>query len=223
MTPLALMENAATVAEFEVFGDGQDPSDPVAFKRWTKKYPAYTEVLSYVSRVFQDERLALLAFTPMVNAAFQTSDPVRAFALLLNGLHSQLKSAQNRRAASTSQNVLAWSRLMEDMLRHLPYDAAEDEDADILTPRFFRISRETWFSGNYGKSDGDVLEHPMLPVPARLWEEAAKFPEMQFAIDHPGYLTGRQRDLIISKFFPPLTVASFHFPDSTNRVVIPAA
>src|SRR3569832_910572 len=178
-TPLALMENAASLAEFEVFGEGDTPSDPVAFNRWTKRYPAYTDAIRYVANAFQSEKLALLAFVPMVNAAFQTTDPVRAFALLLNGTHSSLQNEANRRVALSSQNVSAWTTLMENMLGQMPFEAPNDADADILTPKFFRVSLATWLNGSYGTSSTIALEHPMIPKPARLWEEAAQFPQMR--------------------------------------------
>jgi hypothetical protein len=115
-TPLSLMENAASLAEFEVFGEGDGPSDPVAFGRWTKRHPAYTDIIRFVAKSLQSEKLALLVFAPMVNTALHTTDPVRAFALLLNSVHSSLQSEANRSAALSSQNILGWTSLMDDML-----------------------------------------------------------------------------------------------------------
>ena len=81
------------------------------------------------------------------------------------------------------------------------------------------MSLATWLNGSYGTSSTIALEHPMIPKPARLWEEAAHFPQMRLALDHPGYLTISQRNLIVQKFFPPMTVASFHFMDNSSRVI----
>ena len=219
-TPLALMENAASLAEFETFSPGEDRLNAVTFQRWLRRNPAYTEVFRYVSKALNDETLALYVFTPMVNAAFHTSDPVRAFATLLARVREILTDPDNRDAALASPHILDWSALMKDLVERLPFDCEEDADANILTPKFFKISLNTWLNGSYGEGPIGSLEHPMIPAAARLWEEASRFPEMTLAIDHPSYLSPAQRAIVTQKFFPPITVTTFHFLDGTTRPVM---
>ncbi|HXM43806.1 MAG TPA: hypothetical protein VN924_21410 [Bryobacteraceae bacterium] len=185
-----------------------------------KRHPAYTKCFNYVARVLGNDSLALRAFIPLTNAAFETSDPVRAFARLLQLLWGAFRSEETRRIASTSDDFEDWRKLFTEMLDDIPYEAETDADAQILASRFFRLTWGTWLHGSFGKSEVGSLQHPMLPIAARQWEEASQFSEMMLALDHPGALSARVRQVIASKVFPPITAARFHLGNAADRVVV---
>ncbi len=83
VSPQDLLETAASVSEFQVTNDQETRQDPIAFQRWCKRHPAYLDAYLIVSTVL-GPRTALMAVVPIVNAAFATTDPVRALASLIH-------------------------------------------------------------------------------------------------------------------------------------------
>ena len=73
LSPLDLMEGAATVAEWQ--WDTPVPSlDIKGFKRWCKRNPSYLKAFRFAACIVGDEPMTLRAFLPLVLAAFHTSD-----------------------------------------------------------------------------------------------------------------------------------------------------
>jgi hypothetical protein len=82
ITPLLLLETAATLAEYSVTARGKR-TDPTVFQRWCKTNPGYIGIIRACVKFLSSEELTLRCLLPLINACFQTTIPERAFALLL--------------------------------------------------------------------------------------------------------------------------------------------
>lgn len=207
LSEIDLLENACSLAEFQV--SVPNPLDPRVFSRWSKRHPSYVEAIKYVGRFLRDEALAMRCFLSLVYAAFHTSQPVRAFHLLLRAFET-LKDKPDMALLADSPEPGHWDGLFESLLDALDYEAEPDASIDLLDHRFFRLNLTTWVNGGF-QAGGETMGHPLLSIIARAWlAEAEKDPDLARMLTFPAYVNQKTRAHVIRDFDPPITVTRFH-------------
>jgi hypothetical protein len=218
--PLDLLECATSLAEFQVSADG-DKSDPAILRRWAKRNPAYLEPYEFASRFLNDARLALRCSLPLINAAFETSEPVRSFVELLARVWGNLATGTEWGAAFLAQpEPCRWSELFLHWLDQIAYEGKPDADGKILGSPYHRITLEKWVGGRL-EVDGDFLIHPFLGVPARKWIQLQDAnPEYGMLMSQPAWVRDETFWKCRSEFSPTLTVYRFHLGGGDDRTLL---
>jgi hypothetical protein len=218
LTPLVLLETAATLAEYNVTATG-NRSDPEIFRRWRKRNPGYTDVYDALVVFFGNDKVPLRCLLPMINACFHTSIPERAFAHLLGRTWGVFTRGGDFATQFLAQREpCRWTELYEMWIDELDFDA-EPEVAELLDNSFYRLSLDSWVSGGFGGSKG--LTHPFLGPCAREWQQRASS-DASFAavMDFPGNVTDKTFSVCMNEFQPPVSVYRFHFTSGQDRVII---
>ena len=70
------------MAEYQYCVHSPDTDEEFAFRRWANRNPGYFAPLDLLSRFLGDRKLALRICLPIINACFDTTEPVRSFAEL---------------------------------------------------------------------------------------------------------------------------------------------
>ncbi|UEM08422.1 hypothetical protein J4G43_026890 [Bradyrhizobium barranii subsp. barranii] len=82
-SPKEMLECAASIFDYQTSCKAvREMSDPVSFRKWCKRNPAYLRIFDFLKDFLSSDRLALRTVLPLINAAFHTSYPERAFAEL---------------------------------------------------------------------------------------------------------------------------------------------
>jgi hypothetical protein len=224
ISPLDLLECAASLAEFQVTSKRADRVDPLAFRRWTKRNPAYLEPFNFASLLLGCEDIPLRSLLPLINASFYTSDPVRTFAHLLAALLTFFVSdpGEISNAFLAQQEPCRWRELFQAWLGNIVYDAAPDLHAILLGPEYFRLTLSHWVLARYGSGE-NYLIHPFLGPPAQGWLKKEKYnPAYSWIIDMPGWADKDTLKECRSEFFP-LHVDTFHQADGQDRTIMAMA
>ena len=82
LSPIDLLECAVTLAEYQYCVLDPGPDEEAAFRRWANRNPGYFAPLDLLARYLGDRKLALRVCLPLINACFDTTEPVRSFAEL---------------------------------------------------------------------------------------------------------------------------------------------
>jgi hypothetical protein len=214
--PLDLLECATSIAEFQFSALG-DKSDPILFRRWSKRNPAYLEPYEFACRFLGDRRLGLRCILPLINAAFHTSEPVRTFYELLGRAWGSFCTGNSGWMAFLAQpEPCRWSELFQDWLEKIPYEAELDSDGKILGSPYHRLTAGAWMGGSYGP-DGERMLHPFLGTIARKWiEEQNTNPLLGMLMDQPGWVNPETFWKARDDFGPALTVYRFHLEDNDD-------
>jgi hypothetical protein len=214
LSPVDLLESAASIAEFQACS-GARPDDVQAFNRWAKRHPVYRGALNLACRVLPDD-LALTGTIPLINSAFHTSSPVRAFAEELVKMRILL-----RRIRAEEDNIRAaplgrWSQLTAWLRGDLSYES-NTEDTRLLGSPFHRIRLDNWL---HATLNGKPVEHPFLTAPALKWEELARESPADILLDAPGYAPRDYLDEALETILP-FTAVRFHreSDEGVDRVI----
>ncbi|WP_369253872.1 hypothetical protein [Streptomyces sp. R35] len=203
LSPVDLLESAASIAEFQACS-GARPDDVQAFRRWAKRHPVYREAFDLACRVLPID-LALTGTIPLINSAFHTSDPVRAFAEELVRMRVLLGRMRTGEGAIREAPLERWSHLTAWLRDELSYESSS-EDARLLGSPFHRIHLDNWL---HATLNGNPVEHPFLTAPALRWEELARESAADVLLDAPGYAPRDSLDMAL-KTIVPFTAVRFH-------------
>lgn len=219
VSPLGLLECAASIAEFQVTAAG-DLTDPVVLRRWEKRNPASLDIFWFVARFFSDERTALRLLLPLINASFHTNLPERAFGELLARAWGFLRSGPTAEMFLAQQEPCRWSDVCAMWLDQINFEATPDADAEILPSPFHRLTVDSWAGAGFTDGKGGSFAHPFLAPKARAWIELQKsVPILAMLIDQPGWVQKEIRAQCIEAFSPALSVYRFHLGSGNDRVV----
>lgn len=218
LTPLAMLECAASIAEFQIT-TSTGLSDPEVFRRWTKRNAAYLDPFDFAAKFLGDEALALRTLLPLINASFHTSIPERAFVELLARLWGRFVVPNDYSRMFLDQpEPCRWPEVFQLWLDELSYDTP-DNVTQILEPSFYRIALEEWVFGGFGNKG--ALIHPFLGPLARLWRNREKEnPEFSWVLDQPGWMSNEVFSQCRREFLPPVSVFKFHLGNDRDRVFI---
>ena len=217
LSPLDLIEAAASVAEYQIAVGPSDSTDTVRYTRWRKRNASYEKIPSFVERTLGDSTIALRCFIPMVNAAFGTTDPPRAFASLLAHLRGNLDSGTIADFIAQPEPC-RWSGLMNLMLdEHEEFEAHPDATSDVLDPPYCRLTLAPWLGAR--TDGGEPLVHPVLTPLASAWREReAEDPAYGWLLDQPAWVGYERFWAAMNDLGPPVTVVRFHLPRTPSRV-----
>lgn len=212
LSPLDLLEGSTSLAEFQVHVSAPDRTDPKAFSRWAKRHPAYTEAYGFLAQYLKDEALTLRCFIPLVNAAFHTSEPVRAFAMLAQTLKFQMDFNENFKEFLRPPEPRRWDQLCHHFLDNFEYEAAPDSDAKILGSPFHRLTLRNWVYN-------ETFPHPFLSPMARKWCEGEDAdPVNTWLLSQPGWAVEKVLAQMVD-FSPTLSLVRFHIDGKHDRLI----
>ena len=215
VSPQDLLETAASISEFQVTQkDHAARTDPRVFRRWCKRFPAYSDGFE-IARVMLGEELALVCTVPLINGAFQTSDPCRAFIELLGITKAGLETGQLDRFLSYPE-PRQWPNVVQIMLEQLQYES-DTKDALILGSPYHRVSLDNWL---YGKLNGKDAVHPFLTAKARDWDERAKEqPGYRYLLAQPAWVDESAFSGALTSLLPPLSFVKLYREDAAPIVI----
>jgi hypothetical protein len=221
LSPIGLLECAASLAEFQVSTVG-DKASPVEFSRWTKRNPASVQPYEFAARFLRNSQLALRCLLPLINAAFHTSDPVQSFVQLLGRIYGNFCPGGDFGKAFLAQpEPCRWTELFRLWLNELPYDAEADCDGKLLGSPYHRVTLEKWVGGSLRDNNGGFLTHPFLAANARKWIEVEKaIPEVALLMDQPAWVTNETFWKCREQLAPPLTIYRFHTADGRDKTLL---
>ncbi len=220
ISPLDLLECATSLAEFQVSAHG-DLCDPLELERWSKRNPSYLAPYEFACRFLENPKLAIRAILPMINAAFHTSEPVRAFTELLARTWGRLARGGDMAMQFLAQpEPCRWTDLFRDWLGELAYEAEPDADSKLLGSPYHKVTLDNWVFGSLQSKAGGSLAHPFLSMQARAWiEMQKKFPVLGVIMDQPGWVNRDDLNACRSYFSPAFTVYRFHLGEGRDRVL----
>ena len=205
LTPLDLLEGAATLAEFQMQHDEQQRTDCRVFDRWCKRNPSYTNAFGVCDARLNTPGFALRTFLPLVCQAFCTSDPTRAFAELTE-LAGAIRPSDEEVTTAPS---LTWPELARSLIHEVSFETEPDAEEG-----YCRLSPRQMFSGP---------EHPIVGPLAREWENrcwsnGSDSSDYRFVLEMPGWIANDVLQECRDQYGPPFTVVSFHWLDGRRSV-----
>lgn len=214
LSPVDLLEGAASIAEFQACS-GARPDDVQAFDRWAKRHPVYRGAFDLACRVLPVD-LALTGTIPLINSAFHTSNPVRAFAEELVRMRVLLGRIQTEEGNIRAAPLDRWSQLTAWLRDDLSYES-NTEDTRLLGSPFHRIRLDNWL---HATLNGKPVEHPFPTAPALRWEELAHESPADILLDAPGYAPRGYVDEALQTIVP-FTALRFHrgSDEGVDRVI----
>jgi hypothetical protein len=220
LTPLDLLEGAASLAEFQASTVEPSLIDPIAFDLWTKRNRSYTKAFQYVASILEDEQLALRIFLPLVNTAFHTTRPVRAFIMLLDNFRARQNNA-DMKTFVVQPEPCRWFELFSRMLNKLEFEAPPDSCGDkIANAPFCKLTLNEWVFSSLGQFGDRDIAHPFLTYPARKWiERENDNPVYSWLLHAPGWAKDNVLRAI-QDFEAVLTFARFYIDAGQDRVII---
>jgi hypothetical protein len=219
-TAKGLLEYAASIFDYQIScKDFADMSDPQKFARWRKLRPGYLEIHDFLSQVLKSERLPLRVALPLVNAAFCTSSPERAFFELLGRLIGAFASGGGHYSEFIAQpEPCRWPEFFRLWLEELSYDIPFGETPNefgILNLPYFYMDPKVWL----GTTFGGGIQHPFLGPPAQEWIRLCeRNPGLEDFISLPGYVTNQAVLDAAWAAEPQLRVLRVFLDDGIDRV-----
>ena len=213
-----LLENSTSLAEFQFdCANSADVYDELIFNRWAKRHAMYKDVFEMVAWYFDnDVNLALRLFIPMVNASFHTTNPLRAFALLICVIKAKFHDSTSFVKRFFEQpEPCKWSDFFQHFLNVLPYDDGNPENNFFNHPNKFSLLKieNTIIQYEIDKPEGkDKLDiHPILTPLLRKWLELeTPNPGLATILDAPGL--NRNAYESIWRKLDTLTIMKFEIP-----------
>lgn len=213
VTPQGLLETAASVSEFQVTTDQTTRQSPLAFRRWCKRNAAYLDAYDITSKVLGEE-LALMAVVPIINGAFETSDPLRGFVEILSKVTGGLRSGTLDPFIAQPE-PRQWVSLVDLTLREINYES-DEEDTLLVGSAFHRVSLDNWVGAIY--PSGEPLVHPFLTENAMEWHRrAAVRPAYHWLLAQPAWVHDDVINEALTDLGPQLSFLKFRMP---NRDVV---
>lgn len=215
LSPIDLLEGATSVAEWQSITDL--PTDVKQFIRWTKRNPAYTDAFDFVSGVLKSEELALRCFNPLIEKAFATNRPLRAFLELLGLLERHL-TRPDVQAFIGQKEPCRWLDLFEAFLEDIPFEKGPDSMRDIAADQAYcRVTLSNWVNATW--PDHSPL-HPFLSTNAQEWlKNEERHPEYGLLLSQLPWAKKLALSSMEGEFYPPLTILRFQVNEKENRVI----
>jgi len=221
-SPIDLLESAASVAEFQVMTSRDEAANALAFSRWAKHNAAYLAPFKFAAELLGNEQLTLRLFLPLVNAAFHTTEPTRAFVELLARVWGNfvVKSDFAKRFLDQPEPC-RWKDVFDHFLDDIKYEAPPDSCGEILGTKFYRLNLDNWVFSRIvsPQSKSDYIIHPFLGPAARRWCELEKTnPAYSWLLGQPAWVDTRMMEGCMNDFAPPLSIIRFHLGGGQDRV-----
>lgn len=215
LSPIDLLEGATSIAEWQSLTSS--PTDVRQFVRWTKRNPAYTDAFDFVSAVLKSEELALRCFNPLIEKAFATNRPLRAFLELLGLFESRLTRADVH-AFVAQKEPCRWLDLFEIFLEDIPFESNPDSMTDIAADQpYCRVILSTWANATW--PDQSPL-HPFLSTNAQEWlKNEEQHNEYSLLLSQLPWAKKLALSCLEDEFYPPLTILRFQLHEKENRVI----
>jgi hypothetical protein len=221
LSPIDLLECAATLAEYQYCVQDPGPDEELAFRRWANRNPGYFAPLDLLSRFLGDRKLALRICLPMINACFDTTDPVRSFAEL--GARTWfLNHTREGELIAAEPEPVGWGELFAMLLDDIQFEAPPDTGGEILNASYSRLTIENWIFASYGGSDqGEGVGHLFLSAAAKEWNKQEKSSaSLGTVMSQPRVAGAKMLDGLQDKFTPPLSLVTIHALDRRRTVTI---
>jgi hypothetical protein len=158
-----LIENAASLIQYH-FSSGNDFPTWSEYRRWTKRNPAYTDVVEFVGRFIGDNDLAVRLFSSLVQVSFESNRPVQTFVTLLVAFQYNLAKG-NLTEFVSQRGSCRWLELFDTYMDKTRFD--EPELGNLLSKKYYRLDR--YATSNF-RIAGE-LGHPIIGHMAKLWGE----------------------------------------------------
>lgn len=196
-----LIENAASLIQYKI-SSGIDFPSWREFSRWSKRNRSYVRVIDFVRDYIGDDDLAVRIFCPLVQVAFETNQPVRAFMTLLGALKYNNEKG-NLSIFIEQKEPCRWIELFDTYMDMIDFDEADY--GDIASTQFFRLDR--YLTSNFRLSG--QLGHPVIGNFSKLWGELERSDlSYRYAFTAPnGY--AKQINEISEIFRAPITLLKF--------------
>lgn len=181
-SPMTLLESATSIAQYQFECNSlSEVFDEVKFGRWLKRHPAESSVYKFVCGYFNDSGSFVLRFLiPLINAAFHTTEPIRAFFTLLAKLNFGTQNLEAAKDFINDPEPCNWHLLFESMLANLHFDKNPDNwHITNFSKLFYRLNIED-LVGEYQMPiptdiySGKLPFHPILTPILKVWLEWEK-------------------------------------------------
>ncbi len=213
-----MLECAATIFDYHLSCQThKDLSDPDCFKRWCKRNPAYLSIFSFLENLFKSDELTLRIILPLINAAFYTSVPERAFTELVATAWCNLAHPDNMYKDFLKQDEpCRWAEVFESWLSKFEYDYPKGSTPEILN---FSDYKYYYLGKDFlGLTISHAFEHPFLGPLANLWTEKAKtIPGLDQYIDFPGYFSNTDAEKFAKTAEPQLRLVRIFAKDQPDK------
>ncbi|WP_138731645.1 hypothetical protein [Modestobacter excelsi] len=215
ISPQDLLETAASISEFQVTQvNPADRTSPKAFRRWCKRFPAYSDGYEIVREVLGED-VALVCTVPLVNGAFCTSEPCRAFIELLGALKSHMDAGRLDGFLSYPE-PRQWARLVEDIVSRLDYES-DSQDAKLLGSPYHRVNLDDWL---YASSEAGALTHPFLTEKAREWDERSRAqPAYRYLLAQPAWVEEAAFWGALLDLAPPVSFVKLYKNEASSTLI----
>ncbi|HEX8246040.1 MAG TPA: hypothetical protein VF541_21170, partial [Longimicrobium sp.] len=180
---------------------------------------SYTTTYRFLARVLEDEALALRCIVPLICAAFETNDPVRAFLSLSAGLKVK-QQTEGFRTFVAQKEPCQWPELFELLLSETDFESEPDSEFGWSPDQpFFRLTLSEWVNSSWSGSGG--FAHPFLTQRARDWlKREAEDPGYSRVVPQLGWADREAAGKCWEDFQPPVTVARFDLGEERNHVMV---
>ena len=208
---LDLIENAASLMQYKLQSRADFPTWK-EYIRWSKRNPAYTDVLEAVGDFISNQDLAVRIFLSLVQVSFETNQPQQAFVTLLGALKINLIRGHLEDFVAQPEPC-RWIELFE---RYLSMGNFDEADLNSLSAdKYFRLDRNNVSN----MTIHTALRHPILGGAMKLSRELeAKNHFLRHALTAPnGY--ARTMRQIQSIFQSHLSIIKFSI-DGENIVSV---
>ena len=223
-TAIDMLECAASLFEYQISCKHPGAITDVAnFARWRKRRPAYLDLFDFAASRLMPPHIALAFMIPLINAAFHTTRPERAFPQLLalfpSALADQFAAGSIDKDEGNPRNC---QFVIEALLETLDYDLPHGDhpaEVDIHDNRFYHLS-DDWLRAALGK-DSESMSHPLLgPMAARWADRAESDPDVADWLDYPGYIRSEETYSFVWDAEPTVRVLRLKLDDDRHKVLV---
>jgi hypothetical protein len=212
---LDLLETAVSYTQWKLahfFGERDEGS----FSMWCKLNSSYPEMIQWLRAFVGDEELALAMFLPLCSAAFETTNPVRAFAELAHAYVARHATLRRHRSGEVLERIpQLFNKLSFDVLRD-PNQVHLSDGVGLLDIPYWRISLRSVRAMRFGLHD---WPHPTLDTLAQRWDdETFRHPEMRRVLELPDKMSRETIARCMTQFQPMFIV---RYDCSTRTRIIP--
>lgn len=223
ISPLDILECAASIAEFQVANKGNNLADPILWKRWSKRNPSYQIPLEFAFHYLGNISISLRLILPLINTAFHTTDPVRAYADLLVIVKLYLEKRSEFMQKFLRQNEpCRWTDFFKMCIEEIEFEASPDSCGSLHNADYYRLYLDSWANGLHSeKNEENKINHPFLDCNSLKWSKYEKENSVySWAMDLPGYMPGSVFNKLVNEFSPSLIMYRFHLGKGSDKVIL---
>lgn len=215
-----MLECGASIFDFQSSCEAvADMSNPDSFALWCKLNPAYVRIYKFYQDFLESGHLAIRTILPLINAAFYTSFPERAFVELMARMWGNFARPKGDAVVFLAQREpCRWPEVFQGWLRGLDYDypvGSAPDEIDLDNFRFYYLDSNQWIAISLGGG----TQHPFLGPPAAEWQKRAKtVPGLEFYLDQPGYVANDEAHQFAFAAEPQLRIVRVFLDDGSDRV-----